>query len=200
MKKMNVIILVVAALSCFVACGRPVLSLNNVAVVKTGEGIKVIYQGASQAPVNLALLDAEGDEVFHEKIVSTHGFIRPYNFSGLTKGNYQLHVADPNGEYWEEVYFEGEWKTRHAEVKPYNGLVSKLTGSENKYLVAVPCRFLKEFAVQVYDRNEELIFSESQKIEHDFAKVYNLKNLEGATIKLEPQSSNQTISEGVKRE
>jgi hypothetical protein len=186
MKKMNVIIFVIAALGCFVASGRPVLSLNNVAVLKSGEVIKVIYQGNLPVPVNLIILDADGVEIFQEKIISTNGFIRPYNFSKLPKGNYQLRVVDPNGEYLEDVYFQGEWKTKHTHDKPFIGHITKLTGDENKYLVVVPGQFAKGFSVQVFDQNEELVFSEKQETGQDFARVYNLKNLNGATIKLQP--------------
>jgi hypothetical protein len=191
MKKMSVIILVMAALSCVVASGHPMLSPSKVAVVKNGEVIKVIYQGNCKAPVNLTIVDADGTEVFHEKILSANGFIRPYNFSKLPKGDYQLHVVDSGGEYSEEIYFQGEWRTRHAQAKPCFGHITKLNGEGNKYLVVVPSQLQKEFAIEIYDQNEGLIFSERQRIENDFAKVYNLKNLNGATIKILAESGDE---------
>jgi hypothetical protein len=193
MKKISVIFFVLAIMDCVVMFGGPVLPLSNVAVVKIGETFKVIYKGHSQGPVKLSILDSDGELVFQEKILCERGFIRPYNFARLPKGNYQIRITDPSGEHLEEIYYEDEWKNKTPQTKSWVARISKLKCDGNKYMLIIPGQSQKEFVINIYDQNEQLVFSEEQKIENDFAKVYNLKNLNGATIRLLSQFGEEML-------
>jgi len=195
MKKMSVIIFVIAAISCSVAFGHPIFLPSDVAVIKSGKVFKVIYKGRSNVPVKLIISDSEGSELFKEKIICAGGFIRPYNFSQLPEGSYRLRVVDNKGEYFEEIYYEAEGNDSREADQPLIARIAKLKCDGNKYIVVVPNQAQKkEFAVNIYDQNEMLVFSERHSVKQDFAKVYNLKNLNGATIKLLTESGKEILS------
>ncbi len=77
----------------------------------------------------------------------------------------------------------------NAYKEEWNAHVVKIKGVENKFMVAIPHQADDEVAINIYDQDEQLVFSEKQKLNTDFAKVYVLKNLEGGTIKVVNETS-----------
>ena len=186
MKKMISILLALVTVGCVVSFGGTKGPESRMAVIKTGEIIKVIYEGPSSSAVKVTIQDADGNEVFTERVASDEGFIRPYNFSLLPKADYTISVTDKAGEYSETV------STRDKE---WIANVAKLNTTEQKYLVAIPYQGGGEVAIQVYDENEQLVYSETQEMQSDFAKIYNLKNLDShATVHVINQSSGEVRS------
>ncbi len=182
MKKMIMILLALVTVGCVVSFGGTKGPESHMAVVKTGEIIKVIYESSVSSLVKVTISDQDGNEVFAEKVASNEGFIRPYNLSLLPKGDYKISLTDKDGEYSEKVTTrEKEWIAN----------VAKLKGPEEKYLVAVPYQGPGEVAVLVYDQNEQLVYSETQAMQGDFAKIYNLKNLDRGTVQVVNQSSGE---------
>lgn len=180
MKKMSVILFILVTLGYGVVLGGPE---RRLAVFKKGDLFKVIYNGQSECTVRLSIVDAAGQEVFSEKVVSHGGFLRPYNFSQLPKGNYTLQVTDPSGVYQEKLSWEDSKWLAH---------VAKVRGSERKYMVVIPQQINQpDVAIHVYDQNQELVFTDHSNQQDGFAKIYHLKNLEGATIRLVNQSSGE---------
>jgi len=205
MKKMNVILFAVAAMVCAVAFGGPNYgSESKVAVLKNGDVFKVIYQGPAESIVNVTILDADEQPVFKEKIISHGNFIRPYNLSQLPKGDYKICVDDQAGKRFEKLCStdieangttneeqvtdldEKEWTTHKDE---WNAHIAKLKGAENKFMISIPHQGNDNIAINIYDQNQQLVFSEHQKIEKDFAKVYVLKGLNGASFRVINQTS-----------
>jgi hypothetical protein len=183
MKKMIMILLALVTVSCVVSFGGTKGPESRMAVVKTGEVIKLIYESSVSSQVKVTISDADGHEVFAEKVESAEGFIRPYNFSLLPKGDYKISLTDRNGEYSENICTrDKEWIAN----------VAKLGGREEKYIVSIPYQGPGEVAIQVYDQHEQLVYSETMAMQGDFAKIYNLKNLdEGATVHVVNQSSGE---------
>jgi len=186
MKKMISILLALVTVGCVVSFGGTKGPESRLAVIKTGEIIKVIYDGPSSSMVKVTILDADGNEVFAEKVPSDEGFIRPYNFSQMPKADYTICVTDKAGELSETV------STRDKE---WVANVAKLKGPEEKYLVAIPYQGGGEVDIRVYDGNDQLVYSETQAMQSDFAKIYNLKNLDGhASVQVVNQSSGEARS------
>src|ERR1041385_7272191 len=100
MKKMILI------MSILTLMGYSASSAERMAVVRNGEIFKVIYSGEDVANVNVTIRDSDGNKVFSEDIISVHGFIRPYNFSQLSKGDYLICVTDKLGRNTEKVCYE----------------------------------------------------------------------------------------------
>ena len=62
-------------------------------------------------------------------------------------------------------------------------------------MIAVPHHSLSDFTIQILDNNGQMIYTEDQKIETDYAKVLNLKNMEkGVTINVINHSTGEAKS------
>lgn len=189
MKKMMSIIMVLA-----VVCGvsSSALSESRVAVIRHGEVFKVIYKGSDLADVKVTISNAQGEKVFSEELISVHGFIRPYNFAELPKGDYMICITDVDGKKSEKICFDEQAPKNKTE---WSAHIGKVGNDHNKVMVAVPKQHAKDFSVHVYDRNDQLIYTENQKLEGEYARVFNLKNLErGATVHLINHVTGETKS------
>jgi|SRR6266850_462785 len=186
MKKMISILLALVTVGCVVSFGGTKGPESRMAVVKTGEIIKVIYESSDASQVKVTISDADGNEVFAERVESNAGFIRPYNFSLLPKGDYKISVTDKAGEFSEKI------STRDKE---WIANVARLNTADEKYIVAVPYQGPGEVDIRVYDQNEQLVYSERQVMQGDFAKIYNLKNLDkGASVRVINSTSGEERS------
>src|SRR2546422_234873 len=103
MQKMMSVI-VVLALVCGVSSSA--LSESRVAVIRNGEVFKVIYKSNDLVDVKVTISNALGEKVFSEELISVHGFIRPYNFAELPKGDYMICVSDVDGKKTEKICFD----------------------------------------------------------------------------------------------
>jgi len=193
MKKMSVIFFALAAVGCAVALGSPKFSESKVAILKNGEVFKVIYEGPRETLVKVTILNPDDQVIFSEKIISHGNFLRPYNFSKLPKGDYKICVDDQNGKHVEKLCStEAKEVDSNFEVNDFELLahVAKLQNADNKYLVCIPQQRETEVEIHIYDQDQQLVYSE-KKVEGNFAKVYVLKNLAGASIGIAKRSSGE---------
>lgn len=189
MKKMMSVI-VVLALVCGVSSSA--LSESRVAVIRNGEIFKVIYRNKELASVQVTISDAGGENVFAEELISTHGFIRPYNFAQLPKGNYVISITDVDGKKTEKICFDEQEPKRKIR---WTAHISKLGNNDRKVMVAVPQQNTNDFSVHIYDKDDQLVYSEDQKLEKEYARVFNLKALAGtATVHLVNHATGETKS------
>ncbi len=182
MKKMSLIIFMLVTVSCAVLQASPNGHDQRIKVHNVGDIFRVTYRSSVECRVKVTITDAKGEVVFTEKVDSHGGITRPYNFSQLPKGDYSIQVEDLIGSYSEKLsYQDKNWVTH----------VGKIKDEENKYIVAIPSQGKQEVTVYVYDQFQELVFTYYLFNEGDFAKVYHLKGLEGATIQLVNQFSGE---------
>ena len=185
MKKMtSVVLLALATISCAAVFGNPKFSESSVAVIKNGAVFRVIYQGPVKSIVSVKILDAEGQEIFKEKIFSQGKLIRPYNLSQLPKGDYKLCVDEEGGKHLETLCNTDDKEIDLADDQEWYAHMTKIKDSENRYLISIPYQASAEVSISIYDQDHQLVFNEQELINHDFAKIYKLKNLEGAMIKV----------------
>ena len=183
MKKLSLIIFMLVTVSCVVLQASPNGHDQGIKVRKAGDIFKVTYQSPVECRVKVTITDAKGEVLFTEKVDSHGGFTRPYNFSQLPKGDYTIQVEDLSGSYSEKLsYRDKKWVTH----------IGKIKSEENKYIVAIPGLGKQEVIVYVYNQFQELVFTDHVFNDGDFAKVYHLKDLEGATIQLVNQFSGET--------
>lgn len=173
MKKMHVILLALMML-CTASFARSDLKKSKVAILKQDQIVRLCYESPTASAVEVSIKDNSGQEVFSEEIYE-QSFIRPYNFSKLPRGDYQLSVKDNSG-----------LQTRQIRLydRAYIGHVTRLDGNENKYLVTIPKKGDNEVSVCVYDSDNNLVYSELAEGNKSYAKVFHLKNLKGANIAL----------------
>ena len=198
MRKMSVIFFALAAVGCAVASGNPTSSeRNGVVVVKTGEVFKVVYQMPQASTVKITILNDNDQEVFSEKIISTGKFIRPYNLSHLPKGNYKICVDDQNGRHVETQCNTESKEAGVVGVAHENGLIAhvvRLKNVDNKFLVSILQHGQADVEIHIYDQEQKLVYSEMQRLDGNFARVYALKNLDGATIGVVNQGKEKLFS------
>ena len=145
---------------------------TGIAVVKSGTTFKVYYKSEQQTDVKVSILDSSDKVVFTEVLKKVEGFVRPYNFSNLPEGDYSIEIADKNGRQVEKVNHQ-------------NGSVEKLahllrvSGSEGKYLLTVSNKEADDITVKIYDDSNNIIYSHTEEIKGDFAKLYNLEKFSG---------------------
>ena len=144
----------------------------------------------------MVISDSDGGIVFSEELISTHGFVRPYNFSQLPKGDYEICIIDQNTKHSRKICFEDRAEavcSIEQNKKELTAHVVRLQGNKNRYMVSIPYQVNNEVEINIYSRDQELVFSEKQKLKNDFVKIYRLKNLDGATIKLLSENGEEKI-------
>lgn len=153
-------------------------SAEGVAVTHvTGSSVlKVYYTSAKAGDVKVSILNKNERVVFSETIKRISGFVRPYNLTGLTAGEYTVIIEDKNGSRKEVVDYSA-------------GKIDKLINivrlpEDGKYLLSVKSKASDKINVNVYDGNNKLIHSEARDIKSDFAEVLNLKSINEFTIEI----------------
>jgi len=142
------------------------------AVLKNGSTIKLLYKGAQQSDVKVAIFNDANQVVFSEKIKNTHGFARPYNFSELPEGRYSFRLIDDAGIAMENVTYE-----KQREEKKVMHLL-RLPGT-NKLLLSIPNSGSQNISVTIYDERNEVLYAGEEKLQGEFAQVYNLEKYKG---------------------
>lgn len=154
---------------------------SNIAVLKNGATIKLLYKGTAQNDVKVLILNEDNQIVFTEKIRATDGFIRPYNFSRLPQGNYSFTLVDSKGRQIEHVDYRTERPRKLMHV-------ARVNGTTDKFVLSVPNQGSDKLSVTIYDDMNRVLYSGKENITGDFARVYNLKDHEG-TVTFEVSDS-----------
>lgn len=141
--------------------------------VKGSEVFRVIYKNESASKVKLNVYNASSQVIFSETVNSSGGFIRPLNFSGLQFGEYTIELTDASGKKSEKINYQ-------PVVSPSHVHVSKLEEANGKYLLSVAQHNGDPITVRIFDAESRLLFSDTRTDAGDFAKLYNVKNVDGA--------------------
>jgi hypothetical protein len=148
--------------------------------VKGSEVFKVIYKSEDASRIKLNIYDASSQLVFSETIRNVDGFIRPLNFAGLRAGEYTIELVNGLDKKVEKVTYAPAGTTASKK----NVHVAKLAGVEGKFLVSVADATKENITVRIYDRANNLIYTESREINGDFAQLYRVKDSVGITIEV----------------
>lgn len=145
---------------------------TGVAVMKSGSTFKLFYKAERTNNVRVTIYDANGKAVFAETIRQVSNFMRPYNFSSLSEGDYTIEVVDENGKSIENVeYYNGR-------IKRFANVV-KVSGSTDKFVLSIANQGNNEITVKIFNQGNNLIYKDIETISGDFAKVYKLDNVTG---------------------
>ena len=157
---------------------EPIVSSSSVAVTNsTGSSLfKLYYTAYTPGDVKVSILNHSGRLVFAEKLKKTDGFIRPYNFQGLEAGDYIIQIENAEGKRLEKVHYNA-------------GKIEKLINiaklpEEGKYLLSVASQGADLVNINIYDVNNELIYTQSSYVNKEFAEVINLKSIHAFTIEV----------------
>jgi hypothetical protein len=142
------------------------------AVIKNGTTYKLYYNGLQQSDVLISIRNASDQLVFKEVLKQVDGFMRPYNFSHLSEGDYTIEIRDNNGLKVEKIKYEKDADSKFARIL-------KLSGDERKYLLMISNKTADAVKVRILDESDNVIYSQYENIEGDFAKIYNLEKYSG---------------------
>jgi flagellar hook assembly protein FlgD len=173
MNKTLSILPVLFAVACTAFAKTPDEPASGISVLRKGETIRLLYKGEKQTDVKVYILNEENEIVFTEKIRSTDGFIRPYNFSKLPQGNYSFELIDNSGRRQvEQVNYklERQPKTMH---------VVQVAGTTDKFVLSIPNEGSSNVSITIYDDLNRIMHTEKQTVTGDFARVYNIKDYKG---------------------
>ena len=175
MKNIVAFVFVLLAIGHVNASGVKPDSPVGISVIKKGAVVKLFYRGEQSGKVKVTIYDEDGKVVFTETHNNTEHFMRPYNFSSLPAGNYTIELSDEQGKLFRKVTHS--WKT---EIRSAH--LTRLNDNENKYMLAVPNKGQDALTVRIYDHNYKQLYQETEIINGNFAKVYNLRWLHGPHI------------------
>jgi hypothetical protein len=173
MKKNLSILSLLLMVSSVVFAHRAVDPSARMAVLKYGSTFKLLYKGARNADVRVLILNDNGQIIFSERIKNVDGFVRPYNFSSLPEGNYSIELTDADGRQRERISHYERNKDKLASLV-------RLAGADKKFVLSVPNQGTDNITITIYDESSAVLYSETEEITGNFAKVYNLNQLEGS--------------------
>ena len=157
------------------AVGKDEPSNAGLAVVpvKGSEVFRVIYKGESASKVKLSVYNSSSQVIFSETMNNSGGFIRPLNFSGLQFGEYTIELTDASGKKSEKINYQPVKSGSHVHI-------SKLAEANGKFLLSVAQHNGEPITIRIFDGANHLIFSDTRTDASDFAKLYNLKDVDGS--------------------
>ncbi len=163
---------------------REIADLSTMKVIPAKEeGVfKVFYRGGKSGKVRLEILSASGKLVHSESFKNTSGFVRPYNLSNLSEGEYTIVLTDEFGKQIEKVNL----------AKPASAAiiasVIELAEESDKFVVVVPKQGEETINIKIFNANNELLISNDIKASGDYSGLYNLKKVASSSYTFEISS------------
>ena len=189
MKKFLSILVMLAAVSGVVSAkniDEPKAS-TGVALMKSDKGVKVFYKGSKTGTIKVTITNAQGESIYRETLKNVESFMRPYNLSSISEGEYNIEIVTPEGRQVEKFLYS---KTK---VEKLMNLM-QVKDSGGKYILMVSNKSGEdELKVNIYDEAYRLVYQGTENITGDFAKVYDLSSL-GKNFTFEVSDSNGTKS------
>lgn len=146
-----------------------------------GDVVKIFYRSENSDRVKVTIYDIRSNIIFSEQIKSESSFVRPYKLKDLPYGEYTVVIEDKNGKTEEKVsYFKEE-----AQV-----MASIISKKNNRgAVVALFSKGEAEVTYRMVDSSNNVLYSETQKVNGQNTKAFNLERVQGA-VTLEVSDSN----------
>lgn len=145
--------------------------LNVQIISKSDQTFKVIYKAAEKSAVKINIYDWDQNLIFSDRIGTTAGFSKPYNFKNLPQGNYTFEIITNGITSREEVghYPIAKRATVKAFVFP--------TKEAGKFQLMVMANQMAPVNISILDANNQVLHEETVDESQTFGKVYNLNHL-----------------------
>lgn len=132
---------------------------------KDADHIQLFYKSNKEATIEVSIYDADSKLKFTEVIRKSDGFIRPYDLSGMKKGEYTVIVNDGT-EKFEEKINTAERKSSLLS----NVITMKRAGS---FLLTVADDKAQSFTVTIIDKNENVLHKHVESLNKQYSKIYS---------------------------
>jgi hypothetical protein len=149
------------------------VALSRMGIIRSGSIFKVFYKGTALNKVVINIYNNDNVKVLSDNLGKQESFVRPYNFSQLSEGQYTIELTDETGKQVERVEY------RNGKIEKLATLI-KISGEGAKYLLIVPSQGTDLLDVKISDAFGKVIYHSEEKVKGDFAKVYDLKSLSGS--------------------
>jgi len=175
--KINALIIACVMMSFAAVAASPIaFSVTS----STANVFNISYKTAEVSNVRISIYNNSTELVFTEVLNNVASFVRPYNFSELTEGEYTIVVSNKNSTQTEKVNFTSN---------KINSIisVSEVANAENKYALNVTNNGTEDVYVRIFD-NSTLLHEQSVQVTGSFGLIYNLskvKSTAGASITFE---------------
>jgi hypothetical protein len=146
----------------------------GISVVQNGALVKLFYRGEQSGKVKVTIYNQEGEVVYREILQNTESFMRPYNFASLPHGSYTIELRDNTGRRTQKI----DHRLSH-EKRPAHLMRMK---NDNRYVLSVPNKGKGALTVRIFDDHNRVIYEETEVVDGNFARVYNLNNITGEHI------------------
>lgn len=134
----------------------------------------ITYKTAETATVKIAIYNNSNELVFTEVLNSVASFVRPYNFSELTEGEYTIVVSNKNGKQAEKVNYTSNKISSVITV-------SEVANAENKYVLNVKNNGTEAVFVKIYNNDDTLVHEQSLQVTGSFGLIYNLNKVKSTS-------------------
>ena len=145
---------------------------TNTSVTMKGEVVKIFYRSENADRVKVTIYDAAAKAVFSEEIKNRSSFVRPYNLENLPFGEYTIVLEDRNGRTEERVTY----------AKPAVQVQANIikVRDSRKAIVTLFSNAATEVTYSVLDIDNNVLYSQTQKVNGQAAKSFNLEKVKGA--------------------
>lgn len=141
------------------------------------QGYVMTYQAANISDVQVKLRDESGTVIFRETLEDASQLARFYRMEEVASGNYQFEITTPDGSFSESVEYP---------VLPTNEWTFQLLKDPNsdRYQLVLDASPEEVVEVNIYDDNNNLLYSRSATVEEHNNQVYNLTKVPSDAVTL----------------
>ena len=145
---------------------------------------QLTYLNKGKCNVKVEVYDENGLRLLSEQIKRRKSFTKPYNFSNLDFGAYSFKVTDAEGEYVTIV--------KRSDELFMTARIKKI--DEEKAKVIVRGEFMEPISVNIFDRNDVLIFDDNINRERSFSKIYDLSRIKAEELRIEVVAAQKMLA------
>jgi len=132
---------------------------------------RVNYRGLQKGNVKMTIKDNLGRVLVTESIKGVKAFSLPVNLGGVDAGVYDVEIDNGKDKQIQTLNYSNQVPTTYTHVTALG---------DNRYLLSVTHSGTEKINVRIVDDAGSAVFEQTQWIEGNFARVYNLKNSVGS--------------------
>jgi hypothetical protein len=156
----------------FVAQADAPVSLS---VASSRESVfNIHYKAVEPGTVKVTIFNHYNEIVFSEVLFNIASFTRPYNFTGLTEGEYTVVVEGRNGRQVEKINHTLNKVSRFVHV-------TKLAQATKKYLLSVTSTGTENVWVRIYAQDGTQLHEEKMQVSGSAAIIFDLSQVKHYT-------------------